>query len=135
MLTWAFTAQAQFNNMFLQAFTVDTLTNSDNANFEFSKKFDFASDITFVIIDTEVSGSATNTAVFQQAACNTCSDWVTTDTIAAITATGSHVFHATADPQHSGEKLLWGYRARVRCVSTGTGVHTVKIYAIARRRN
>lgn len=128
------TANAQFTSMFLQAFAVDTLTNTETGTYEFSRKFDNASDITFAIFDTEVSGSATNLVTVEQAACNTCSDWILTDTVASITATGNHVYTLTSIPVLSSQNHLWGYRVRLKASNSGTGVHRLRIYAIARRR-
>jgi hypothetical protein len=127
-------ANAQFTSMYLQAFAVDTLTNTETGTYEFARKFDNASDITFVLVNTEVSGAATNVVTVEQAACNTCSDWVLTDTVATITATGNQAYSMTSIPVLTGQNHLWGYRVRLKSSNSGTGVHRLRIYAIARRR-
>jgi hypothetical protein len=124
---------AGFSNMWSQAFTLDTLTNTETVNYEFEKKFDYASDIAWQVNDIEISGTATNLVLVQQTACATCTDWITTDTLASITATGNQTIHLTHDPEYSTQNLLWGYRCRLRMSNSGTGVHSVKIYALARR--
>lgn len=126
---------ASFSNMWSQAFDLDTLTNSASDNYEFNRAFDYPSDISFKVVDTEISGTATNLVVVQQTLCATCTDaWVSTDTVASITATGTHFINLTQDANLAGENPLWGYRVRLRAVNTGTGVHSMKIYALARVR-
>lgn len=132
---FALTAQAQFTNLWISTFDVDTLTNSDTGTFQFGKNFDYSSDVTFVVINTEISGTASNLITIEQNASPSGSDWVVTDTVATATASGNFVFSATSNPDVSGEKLLWGYRIRLKGTTSGTGVHSMKVYAIGRRRH
>jgi hypothetical protein len=123
-----------FNNLWVETYTQDTVTNSETVYFEFTKKFDYASQVTFELKDTEASGTATCLVEIQQTACNSCSDyWVTTDTLASISATGLYSRTLTNVPEHSGQPGLWGYRVRLKCTSSGTGVHYLAPYALARR--
>lgn len=128
--------QAQFSNLWISDFTVDTLTNTDTGEFTFSKNFDYASTITFLVQNEEVSGSASNVLTLQQnPTSNVSTAWVTTDTIGTATATTDYTYSLTAMPQLSTDKHLWGYRIRMKAATSGTGVHRVKVYAIARRIN
>lgn len=127
---------AQFSNLWIADFTVDTLTNADAGEFVFTKKFDYASDITYVVQLEEISGTASCLlTTLQNPTANTAAAaWVVTDTLATATATGTHIIHLTADPEVSGDNPLWGYSIKLRAATTGTGVYRVKAYAIARRR-
>lgn len=123
-----------FSNLWVETYAQDTVTNSETVYFEFTKKFDYASQITFELKDTEASGTATCLVEIQQSACNSCSDyWVTTDTLASITATGLYSRTLTNVPEYSGQPDLWGYRVRLKCINSGTGVHYLAPYALARR--
>ncbi len=115
--------------IYTYAFTLDTLTNTETVNFELPSKVEGLYDISYVIVDTEISGTATNTMQLQQTVCATCSDaWVNVGSGNAVTATGNSVMSAV------GATNSWGYRYRLQAVNSGTGVHSVKIYAIARKR-
>lgn len=126
--------EAQFNNLWKNDFTVDTLTNADSGEFVFSQNLDYASDIVFIIENEEISGTASNVLTIRQTTTSSGSTgWIETDTVATATATANYVFRLTAQPRLSTDKLLWGYRIKLRAATTGTGVHRVKAYAIGRR--
>lgn len=119
-------AEAQ-RSFFADAYSLDTLTNADTATWEFTKfnceeQFDY----TLNVYNEEVSGTATLNAILEQTACATCTDWVSTDTL-AITATGNFALHLSGDN-------FWGYRHRVRFITSGTGVHGFYAVRMLRRR-
>lgn len=129
-------AAAQNAPVYIYAFNLDTLTNTETVTFEFPKKFENNCIITWNVVDTELSGTATNTVTVEQSVCNTCSDaWVVTDTLATITATGAYATTLTAEPNLTADNRLWGYRVRLKASNSGTGVHSLKVYAIVRRKD
>lgn len=119
-------AEAQFSFR-SEAYALDTLTNTASATFTFSKNLEEQFDAVLNIYNTELSGTATLTAIVQQTACASCSTWINTDTI-TITATGNHSLVLT------GEEF-WGYRARVSFATSGTGSHAFNAILLLRRRN
>jgi hypothetical protein len=125
-----------FSNLFIEStWNIDTLTDAENDTLEFSKYLDYPSDLVLTLHNFELSGTATALYTVQQSATkNSTVNWVTTDTLSTATANTTARLLLTNDPHYSTEKPLWGYRVRIICDGTGTGVHRYNINAIARRR-
>lgn len=125
---------ANFSNLWVQAFDIDTLTNTEADTLTFEKNFDYPSEITFSLNNTELSGTATAVWVVQQSATNSSTvNWQTTDTLSTVTATSVANVNLTNQPELSTDNKLWGYRVRLIGTNSGTGVHRYNINAIARR--
>lgn len=130
------TPSGSFSNLYVeQAWPIDTLTNTEADTLVLSKFLDYRSDLTLTLHNFELSGTATALYVVQQSAtASSTVNWITTDTLATSTATGTAVLNLTNEPELSTDNKLWGYRIRVIGTNSGTGVHRYNINAIARKR-
>lgn len=122
-----------FNNMAIVGFTIDTLTNTESDTLTFTHNFDYPSQLTWTLNNTEISGTATSVWKVEQSAYSSgTANWILTDTMATVTATGTHSYTLTNRPAYSGQNELFGYRIRFIGVNSGTGVHRYNVNTIAR---
>jgi len=122
-----------FNNLHVLAIPIDTLTDAENDTLYFDKFLDYPAEITLSLHNFELSGTATALYTVQQSAtASSTVNWITTDTLSSMTATGTAVLNLTARPELSTDNRLWGYRMRVIADGTGTGVHRYNVNMIAR---
>lgn len=118
-------ADAQFSFR-SNSYSLDTLTNTASAVFTFDKSLEEEFNYQLQVNNTELSGTATLTAIVQQTLCATCTAWVNTDTL-TFTATGNQKLVL-----RDGD--FWGYRTRVTFATSGTGAHAFYATMVLRRR-
>lgn len=122
-----------FTNLYIQGVTPDTLTNTEADTIEFDKNFDYASTLAVTINNTELSGTATSVWTVEQSAYPSgTTNWVMTDTVGVVTATGASKLTLTARPQRDADNELWGYRVRLIGTNSGTGAHRYNINMLGR---